>query len=55
MQETSKMRKMYITLFNAVSDAIIKIDKMDFGSAKEILIAAQRKTEDIYIDEEEMQ
>ena len=54
MQENPRMVKMYITLFNAVTDAILKIDKMDFGSAKEILMTAQRKTEDIYINEEEM-
>ena len=44
-------KKMYLTLFNAITDALEHIDT-DSPAAK-ILIAAQQKTEEIYISQEE--
>lgn len=41
---------LYYILFNAVTDAIESIDKMDFLEARQTLIAAQQKTEERYID-----
>ena len=37
--------KMYSLLFNAITDALEKIEKQNFGDAKDILIAAQQKTD----------
>jgi len=44
--------KMYSTLFNAITDALEQIEQQNFGSAKDILIAAQQKAEEIYITAE---
>ena len=46
-------QKMYTTLFNAMTDAIENIEKLNYGTAKEILIQAQQKTEELYIDAED--
>ena len=45
-------QKMYTTLFNAISDALKKIEDQNYGNAKELLIAAQQKAEEIYITAE---
>ena len=42
-------QKMYTTLFNAVTDALEKMEVQNYGDAKELLISAQQKTEEIYI------
>ena len=42
-------KKMYITLFNRITDAIERLDKLDPVGAKEILISAQQQTEEMYI------
>mgnify|MGYP005840222205 CR=1 FL=1 len=44
--------KMYHLLFNAITDALEQIEKQNFGSAKDLLIAAQQKAEEIYITTE---
>lgn len=44
-------KKMYLSLFNAITDALELIDN-DSQAAK-ILIAAQQKTEEIYISQED--
>ena len=41
-------QKMYTTLFNAVTDALEKIEAQNYGDAKDLLIAAQQQAEDIY-------
>ena len=41
--------KMYSTLFNAITDALEQIEQQNYGSAKDLLIAAQQKAEEIYI------
>ena len=43
-------QKMYTTLFNAITDALEQLDAQNYGEAKEMLISAQQKAEDIYID-----
>ncbi len=44
--------KMYHLLFNAITDALEQIEKQNFGSAKDLLIAAQQQAEEIYITAE---
>ena len=44
--------KMYHSLFNAITDALEQIEQQNFGSAKDLLIAAQQKAEEIYITAE---
>ena len=43
-------KKMYFTLFNAVTDATEELVKLNIGNAKSILIAAQEKCEDMFLD-----
>lgn len=45
-------RKMYLQLFNAVTDALEEIEKMDFGAAREILVRGQLTCEEVYLEEE---
>ncbi len=40
---------MYTTMFNAVTDALNMIQAKNYDAARELLIAAQQKAEDIYI------
>ena len=44
--------KMYALLFNAITDALDKLDCSP-DEAKSLLIAAQQKTEEMYIDANE--
>ncbi len=44
--------KMYHLLFNAITDALEQIEKQNLGTAKELLISAQQKAEEIYITTE---
>ena len=45
--------KMYLLLSNAITDALEKIEGQNYGDAKELLIAAQQKAEEIYITAED--
>ena len=40
-------QKMYTTLFNAITDALSQIETQNYGDAKETLISAQQKAEEI--------
>ena len=44
--------KLYHLLFNAITDALEQMEKQNFGTAKETLIAAQQQAEEIYITAE---
>ena len=44
--------KMYHLLFNAITDALEQIEQQNYGSAKDLLIAAQQQAEEIYISTE---
>ena len=46
-------RKMYAIAFNAISDALEELDKLNIGVAKECLREAQYHTEEIYISQSE--
>ena len=41
--------KLYHLLFNAITDALEQMEKQNFGTAKDVLIAAQQQAEEIYI------
>ena len=45
-------QKLYTLLFNACTDAVEAIERMDFGTAKAILISAQQQAEERYIASE---
>ena len=45
--------KLYHLLFNAITDALEKIEGQNYGDAKDLLIAAQQKAEEIYITAED--
>ena len=42
-------QRMYVLLFNAVTDAIELLQRDDFAAAAETLIMAQKETEELYI------
>ena len=44
--------KLYYTLFNAITDALEQIEQQNIETARALLIAAQQKTEEMYITEE---
>ena len=46
-------KKMYFQLFGAIADAVEALEKNENATAKEILIRAQQKTEELYISAEE--
>ena len=41
--------KLYHLLFNAITDALEQMNVQNFGSAKETLVSAQQKSEELYI------
>ena len=41
--------KMYLLLFNAVTDALEDIADCNYGAARDLLISAQQQTEELYI------
>ena len=43
-------RKMYLLLFNAITDALEQLDAQNYGEARNTLIAAQQKAEEIYME-----
>lgn len=45
-------KKMYLLLFNAITDALEQMEKQNYGTAKDLLIAAQQQAEEIYITAE---
>ena len=46
---------MYFRLFNRVTDALAEMEKLNFGTAAEILKAAQQAGEDSYVEGVEIQ
>ncbi len=46
----SVYKKMYLSLFNSITDAL---EETDVEKIKQILIQAQIKTEEMYIDSDE--
>ncbi len=46
-------QEMYVQLFNAVTDSLEAMATQNYGQAQEILVAAQQRCEEIYMDGEE--
>ena len=46
-------KQMYLHLFNSVTNALEHIEAQNFGLAKEALIAAQQKCEEMFLESEE--
>ena len=46
-------RKMYYTLFNAITDALEAMEQQNYGQARRLLIAAQQQSEEIFMDSDE--
>ena len=46
-------KELYFNLFSAAADAVEAIENMNFGQAKEILIAAQQDAEEAHLSAEE--
>ena len=44
-------RKMYTTLFNAVTDALAQLEAQDPAAAAATLTQAQQAAEDLYLDQ----
>ena len=44
------LRQCIWLLFNAVTDALEKMDRQNYGEASALLIAAQQKAEELYMD-----
>ena len=45
-------KKMYLLLFNAITDALEQMEQQNYGTAKGLLITAQQQAEEIYITAE---
>ena len=46
-------RKMYLRLFNGVTDALVAMEQQNFGTAADMLRQAQVDSEELYLDAEE--
>ena len=44
-------KKMYLTMFNAATDAVNELLRFNMGSAAATLISAQAKCEDMFVDD----
>ena len=44
--------KLYHLLFNAITDALEQMEHQNYGTAKDLLIAAQQEAEEIYMSAE---
>ena len=43
----------YLTLFNALSRIAEEIERQNYGTAKQLIIAAQRQAEEIFVSADE--
>ncbi len=46
-------QKLYTTMFNAATDALDALERLDPGRAREILRDAQQRAEELYLSEGE--
>ena len=46
-------KKMYLRLFNAVSDSLTAMEQMNYGEARRLLMQAQQACEELFLDGEE--
>ena len=47
--QNDQLQKMYLTLFNAITCSLDALAKGDLLAAKQILMAAQQQTEEMYM------
>jgi len=45
-------QKAYYLLFNAITDALEALEQQNFGQAKQGLISAQQRAEEIFMNDE---
>ena len=45
-------QKAYYLLFNAITDALNDMEQQNFGQARQGLIAAQQRSEEIFLNDE---
>jgi len=45
-------KRLYLSLFNAVTDAVEAIQQGELQRAEKLLISAQQKTEEIYMEDD---
>ena len=45
-------KKLYLLLFNAITDALEQLKKQNVGTARELLISAQKSAEELFLDAE---
>lgn len=46
-------QKLYTLLFNACTDAIVQIDRQNYGIARDLLVCAQQDAEELYMLEDQ--
>ncbi len=46
-------QKMYYELFNELTQVLESIENMNFGQAREIIMQAHQRAEELYLSEEE--
>ena len=46
-------RKMYVQLFNAITDALFCMEQQNYGQARALLVDAQQQSEELFMDGEE--
>ena len=44
-------QRMYVLLFNAVTDALAQLERQNVGTARDLLTAAQQQTEELYLED----
>ena len=44
-------QKPYFLLFNAITDAVEAMDKLNFGQSRELLVRAQQAAEELFLEE----
>jgi len=46
-------QKLYAMMFNAATDALRALEQLNVGDAKEILLSAQQRAEEAYLEDDE--
>lgn len=46
-------KSLYFRLFAAAADAVAALERLDIGTAKELLVRAQQEAEEQYLTEED--
>ena len=46
-------KKMYLKLFNAVTDAIMQLDSRNYGIAEQLLKNAQAECEEVFVEDKD--